>query len=589
MIKKGVLFGVLFLILAGSFVFAEDIDLSKDGYKCLKKQINDKICSGLSLDEKIFSLLSTGLCGDELLSSKKSQGCWGSSSSCDLVSTAQAIISLNSQNLALNNSLSWLSSQNKTATDVAWLLQIDSLSGATCTINNSASSYQVQIQANEKLNSSATSSCFSIDSGEYWISVSSSCYDEEISISCDKSFSTSLFFKSPSSSVIHVLDESATSDSQKIISKCFKSGSFCDYEGTLWTVFVLDLLGEDISDYLPYLIAMKDSNLKYIPDAFLYYLTADEDFSSSLKSKQNSNGYWDDSTHRYYDSAVALFPFQDETSPEKTKAINWLKDNQGKSGCWNSDDIKDTAFLLYSLWPTSSANPPAPQTNGTQQTIFDCKEKGYYCMSSASCTDAGGNELDNYVCNGFNKCCNKDKQETTCDDIGGNVCESDEVCQGTSHNEISTDSGGVCCDGACELQQQQETSECEENYGACKNSCDSNEEEASYSCTESSDVCCTTKERPPFNYLWLIILFAVLVITLVLFLLRKKLFQKSSSQQPKQTPGRPRMPPARMPVQGAMPPRRIVQQAHPPVRKPVAQPQRPLTDETLKKLREMSG
>ena len=38
-----------------------------------------------------------------------------------------------------------------------------------------------------------------------------------------------------------------------------------------------------------------------------------------------------------------------QSSDTRNNAINWLMSVQGPDGCWNSGNILDTAFVLYSL------------------------------------------------------------------------------------------------------------------------------------------------------------------------------------------------------------------------------------------------
>ncbi|MEK6833652.1 MAG: hypothetical protein AABY32_06420, partial [Nanoarchaeota archaeon] len=147
----------------------------------------------------------------------------------------------------------------------------------------------------------------------------------------------------------------------------------CKYEGSLWATFVLNTLENgaskkyDISKYMPYLITMMDEteNQAYLPESFLYFLTGE--FESELLSKQIFNEYWEVSENkysRYYNTALALWPLyypRDPESPlEKKYAKEWLLEDQedtGKnSGCWNNGNIRDTAFILYSIWPKSSPN-----------------------------------------------------------------------------------------------------------------------------------------------------------------------------------------------------------------------------------------
>jgi len=326
---------------------------------------------------------------------------------------------------------------------------------------------------------------FSIDSGGFWVEVDGSCSSQPFNVTCDAGFSTNLFFREDTSQLIHVVGgiKSASAGGfieEEINSLCLKSGSSCNYEGSLWGAFALELAGEDITSYLPYLIGLKERNLDHLPEAFLYYLTDDEDFASSLKSKQKRDENWDESGQKYYDTAVALFPFTYEDFDEKSNAIAWLEEKQDGKGCWNNKDITDTAFLLHSIWPeTSSLNlpiddPTVPQTN------LNCLDEGYFCMSNSACSNTGGTKLG-YDCAGYYFCCSQDEDSSTCEEVGGTACQTGEICSGSEDTSISMPSGEFCCKGTCEEDDGGTgggvLNECEVNFGSCKSSCDSDETE----------------------------------------------------------------------------------------------------------------
>lgn len=556
-------------------ISAEDTDLSKNGYKCLKQEIDKKGCSDLSLEENIFSLLSTGKCESQLLSKKKTQGCWGSSS-CNIKETAQAIIALKMQGLDISSYVPWLLAQNETS-NTYWFLQIDtSNTAATCTINSATlSSCSVTIGENEKLDLSGCSSCFLIDN-EYWIEIKPSCYAQEFEISCDKDFSTTLFYKKTQNSpTIHILDAGKSGLADDAIIEqanplCF--GTPCDYEGTLWAAFALDLVEENISPYLPHLIALAEANDNYLPESFLYYLTDDSAYSASLKAKQKADKYWSESGNKYYDTAVALFPLSG-SSNEKTNAIAWLEGEQDSDGCWNSKNIVDTAFLLYSLWPKATVS---------QQQLSSCEGVGE-CMSSAGCVDAEGNEM-NYSCYGFGKvCCDKQEEEPTCNEMGGTICETGEICNVNTQSASDT---SVCCVGICE-EETTETSECELNSGICRDDCLSGEEiNLTYECLETSEFCCVVKTKREIPWLW-IALGVLVVLGVVLFIFRKKIFKPKPEEIPR-APARPGTPPRRMPQRRPITPGRvpISQKRILPQKKPAPKPVQPKED-VFKKLKEM--
>src|SRR3989344_4383549 len=61
-----------------------DVSISTDdetarinkAYACLDEKIDEKKCSGLTLEQKIFAYLATSKCKSELIRDSSSDGCW---------------------------------------------------------------------------------------------------------------------------------------------------------------------------------------------------------------------------------------------------------------------------------------------------------------------------------------------------------------------------------------------------------------------------------------------------------------------------------------------------------------------------------
>lgn len=589
MTKKVFLFSLLIILLISviPFVLADENDTEEfkvnKAYDCLEEKVKDK-CSSLSCEEKIFSLLAVSECKNELIDDSIDNECW-SKSGCKIKTTAQAILALNKEGVSTDEAETWLLSQNKTPPDVVWYLQIESPSSTTCSITYGGSEYSVVIGEDKKISSGA-GSCLSLSEGAWWLTISSSCYDNEFEISCDKQFLTSLLFKKEKSSVIHVSENTNSASAEgttkeKVNSFCFMQGGSCDYEGSLWAALVLDYLDYDISSYMPYLVTMADGNEKYLPESFLYLLTDDSDYRVSLLEKQKTN-YWEESGDKFYDTALALYPFQYEEPQQKTSSKEWLLEVQDKGGCWKGN-IRNTAFLLYSIWPEDSIVEPITEEE-------DCEVDGHgYCMSSMSCQETGGTELTSYSssCSGVNICCDKEKLLDTCEEMGGEVCSFSEECSTSTIEALDT---SECCLGYCS-EPPQET-ECELNGETCKDECSEDEEESSYSC-DYGKVCCVEKITPKPNYWWIWGLLILIVLVLLGIVFRDKLrpyWFRFTSLGKSKTRGGPR---SGFPPPFGMPPRRIMpRQIFPPrgpsQRAPARTP-RPKgeLDEVLKKLKEM--
>jgi len=608
--KRGFLVGVFicFLVLAFPCVLAEQNQTKIDNaYDCLTEMIEDKDCSKLSLDEKIFSLLSVKKCKQEIIEEKNQNlECWPESS-CKLKQTAQTILALKETNSDTGEAEEWLLAQNQSPTELKWMLQVETKEAASCSVEYDGTLHSFSIGADKKLISEA-GTCLDLFEGDWWFKISPRCYEKEFKITCDKSFASNLLFYKEDSNVVHVLDEthSATADgttSEKINSFCFFQGTSCDYEGSLWTALVLKSLDYDVSSYLPYLILLSEENAKYLPEAFLTYIAGDP-YRNDLLLKQKQ-GYWEVSGDKFYDTALALYPLYYDSGKEKTDATEWLLEKQDVSGCWNNNNLLDTAFILYSVWPESykgGTTPPTPPGDS-------CEGVGGYCMSSIDCANINGNELSAYssTCYGMTICCDKEKVLESCEEMSGQICGVGKQC---SESTIQAGDTLECCLGTCNNVTSPQDSECLVEGGACReDGCLNDEEEKDYACKYYGDSCCFDKAGTGTgtgegikSTLWIWILLILIVLVLLGIVYKNKLktfwfrinskFKKSGKS--KKTP--PKFPPSSMGSQR----RRVPRNSMPRRIIPTQQPRRPIQrmpkadnsqkelDDVLKKLKDMS-
>ena len=614
--EKRVLILFLFILLIGfPIVTAENTTKVEEAYSCLEGKIDDKTCASLTSEEKFFSLLALGKCKQEILDDSLNNESWGG-----IKPTAQAILALKDAAEDTTAAENWLLSQKATAVgEMVWYLEIESNEATTCTITYDDSPYEVFIRENKTIDQGA-GPCLDLSANQYWLEISTTspgCYEKEFEISCgqegDPGFLTTLLFTKPESDTIHVLAETHTAQAggttaEQINSFCFSTTGSCDYEGSLWAVIVLDSLGHDVNSFMPYLISTAEDNAQYLPKAFLYILfkglPEGTGYRTTLLSKQKLDKYWRESDDKFYDTAVALLPFQGSDEPtEKVNSKEWLVSErvQDVNGCWEGN-IRNTAFLLYSIWPdlgpldrdgdgngdgngdgtdcgnnicevgedTSSCpvdcdntdcgdnvcdlseNPntcPADCEDGNGDVTLDCGENNYDCRSSLSCYADEGFILD-YSCAGTYVCCSVSAQQEFCEDRGGIVCDSGERCvDGIVENTQDLDYGEVCCvGGTC-----QETgpggpggADCEISGGTCRSfQCDEDEEETPFYSCVSGQVCCVEKTTPPSPggavwIIWTILILIILVVLAILFRnqLRKILFRLKSRGKPGR-PGRP--------------------------------------------------
>jgi len=606
--KRVIFFWVFILIFSISFLSAQTnstSNIESKAKQCINGKIAERGCANLGIEDKIFSVLSLNKCKTELLALRRNGNCFGRGTvSCELKETAQATLALSESGTKPIEQINWLLSQNKTADGIDQLIQIETLNPASCNVKDSLGGiYQVSIDNDKRISMSGTGNCLNIDSSGYWLNIAPSCTSKEFEVSCNEGFSVSILFKSQTSEQIYVLEESPKSTSAlgiDIINRkevlCFKRGNSCDYEGTLWASIVLKKLNYNFSSYLPYLIVFSDEviNKKYIPESFLYYLTGGENFRNNLIQKQKANSFWDESSGygRYYDTAVAMLPITKDFV-EREGTINWLGQNQGNDGCWDSGSISKTGFLLYSVWANKGGSG-----GGTGE--LNCVLSGNFCVLDKECSDAGGSVLQGYIgCSGLGVCCNKKPLLKTCEEEGGEICQisTQECFAGTEIPGVANlSTGQICCTGYCGNKTQR-INTCEQNFGLCTTDtkCPSGKKKTTlYSCDFSSEICCITDDTVKGNYWWLWVLGVLIILIILAIIFREKLKSFYGKLKFKKTsPPGPQYPSHGMPLRPMLPQRRILpvhpqrpMSPRPPIGTNINTQSREI-DEVLKKLKEM--
>jgi hypothetical protein len=626
----------IFLVLSQDEIELTDEDRVEKAYTCLEDTIDERKCEDLKTQEKIFAVLATGKCKSELLDDSKDEKCWPKSN-CDIKNTAQAILALDRVNVDTTAAVDWLKTKTMVPTDLIWYLEIETKGEAFCTIGYDNREYSINI-AEDKMIDTSAGICLSLSENSYWLTVSPTCYDKEFEISCtgEGSFLTTLLFRERGSPALHVIDRvnSAAEGAktiEKINSRCFTTGSTCDYLGSLWSTSVLGRLGEDISSYVPYLITSAKNNLKYFPYPFLYLSAGYEDYQTNILERQINNQYWKESTDRYYDTALALLPFSGRELDQKDSAIEWLFSTQAEEGCWDGKNIRNNAFLLYSIWP-KDVSGVAIGGEGPVVPDNDCRESNYFCIPEIECDDGDVLPAFGGSC-GMSVCCAVEAEQETCESKDGETCRSGYYCSEGKSIEGLPDikSWETCCvGGTCEIKTLGEPDKpsdieytCEtESDGFCEpGACSKGYvEDSDYSC-ESGKVCCVYEESPrpdKKSYLWLWLLFGLIVLLVIAIIYRDKIkeyignmkgdekddFPKGRgppgmgpSMQPRRYPLNIRRPTPSMPTYNRSPTsppptRKILPRQTLPIKKTL--PQKPKEkspkelDDVLKKLKEMS-
>ena len=634
--KKSGVFAVLFLLffLLVSLSIATDDDTTTDkieeGFVCLENKAGD--CSSLTTQEIVLTILATpdnifDDCVNELKSRQSSDN-WG-----NIRDTALAILALKHAGQNTTSAEEWILEREQIPTELIWYMQQDSNSEVECHIGYQANDYTIIVGTDKKIDSSA-GSCLTLAQSDFWLQISPDCYEEEFSIECNKDFIANLLYKNKQSSTIYVLEGTESSpayDSIKldVRSKCFGTNS-CDYEATAWATLALLKTGHNVEEFIPYVIAMADTNKHYLPEAFIYALTSYDDYATQLIANQKLGNYWEAESsayNRFYDTSLALVTVGSSSSEQIAKARGWLLFSQDSNGCWQNS-VRETAAVLWALsgrpgrLPTSTTatnttvtnitatnttvtnitatnttvtNITATNTTVTNITVNSvtyCSDAGYFCIPSFDCPsseDVG----DNYFCASLSDTCCMTENIMTCSEYGGEECASSKICIG--HERKASDTF-KCCTGTCEDRPQE--TECESMSYVCMDSCmDYQESMSSYSC-DGTQVCCRTKvTTTDESSLWWIWVLAVLILSVLgaigyVYRDKLKLLWFQIKTKFKKDDGRGGMFP-RGPRPG-MPPR----PGFPPLRRPQAptnrMPPKPThrdnaMSETFQKLKELSS
>jgi hypothetical protein len=575
----------------------QDTSKVEDAFECLEDKAKD--CSTLSVEEIALTILATPDnifedCVDELKSREKANH-WG-----NIKDTALAIMALNHAGEDTEPSEEWLIAQNQTPTELIWYMQEDSNEETECHIGYNGKDYSVIVGENKKIDSNA-GSCLTRAQVNYWLQISPDCFDQDFNVECDKDFIANLIYKNKQSSTIYVLDGTESSPAfgsitLNVKSRCFGSSS-CDYESTAWATLALLKTGHNIKDFIPYIIAMSDTNERYLPEAFIYMLTSDDDYATKLIESQKLGNYWEaksSANNKYYDTALALISLRSSSSEQITKARDWLLFSQGSNGCWQNA-VKETAIILWALEGRAGRS-----SSGGGVTY--CSQAGYFCIPSSDCPsseDVG----NNYFCSSLSDTCCINENLKTCSEYSGQVCASDKICVGNSRK--ATDAlDGDCCTGTC--QDRPTETECEQNFYACMDQCSEYQEPVSTYACNGAQVCCRTKTEESSSgwpwWIWLLIILILITLGALGYIYREKLklywfqlktkFKKDKGEGGASSSSRPR---PGFPPRPSFPPK----PGFPPIRRPqppVAQMSKrtydrrdPEMSETFRKLREMSG
>jgi hypothetical protein len=501
----------------------QDSSKINKGFACLEDEVEGE-CSSLSIQEIALTVLASPKedildeCVDALKAKQSSTGCWPSGS-CKTRETALAILALHHIGENTDKAEKWLVSKNQTADDLIWYLEQDSNDKTQCKISYSGEDYTINIDDNKKIDSNA-GSCLTRAVSNFWLRVSSDCYNKEFAVSCDKKFIATLLYQHKDSPTLYVLKNTESEPAfgtinLKINAKCFppSSGS-CDYESTAWAALALLRTGHNIESFIPYLISLTDSNEQYLPKAFVYMVTNYQNYGNELIQEQKLGNYWlaeYSAYNKFYDTALALLALTSSSSEPVIKARDWLLFSQSSDGCWknsNNEIIRDTAIILWALEGRAGSVSPGATTY--------CSEANYFCIPESECPES--EKLTNYFCTGLNTVCCENENLKLCSEYDGVECASDEFCDGNERRAANTN---YCCLDTCEIRSQE--TECEKMGYVCLDACSEDQEMVSYSC-DGSEVCCRTKTEPSSTWwIWVLIIGIIVLLGIIAWILRARL------------------------------------------------------------------
>ncbi len=584
-----------------------DDEVSKS-YQCLEKQARK---GSLSLQEAIFTSLALGSTKNatDVLDREKSaqEDCWPRAG-CKVKETAQVGLAYQKMGRNTEGIKRWLLSKTGTTSDLAWYIEtdIENHQPSSCTIRYDGREYRMDIKEAMQL-SGTTGPCLDISSSGYLLKIRDSCLERTFEISCNQSFVSTLVYQK-SRSTGDCLDQnnvtcyvsadthSASSlgtTQEKVNARCFKSGSTCDYEGSLWASLALTKLGanSNVSSSIPYVLALAEDYARYFPEAFLYLLTSDDDQYSRLIQLRQQSQFWElrnSPYNRYYDTSLGMLALGSSPAgkTELTPTQEYLMGIRTKEGCWNNNRIFDTAFILYAGWERRGAASLSGGGIGAGSTF--CEEAGFSCERLSDCKTAGGLVKEGFECQGVGICCSVKVAQPSCEQKQGKLCSLQTQCSGESVETAE----GACCLGSCIPIPA--TNVCEQAPDAtCKTSCDSGETQTSARCGTKSGICCARTASTGSSSWGIILLVILILIVLLAIFFRHKLqlWWFSLRGNVKSTPiTRPGSPPSAGRVALQRPALRqpfTQRMMRPGTQRPVQAKDREI-EETLKKLRDMS-
>lgn len=492
------------LVLFSGFALAQLSEFSDEFAKatqCLDNEI--RTTQSLTLEEAVFSVLAgssdSGVLNTITDEKDSNENCWPSGN-CGIKETAQVVLAKQTRGENVDDALDWLKNQTSTPSDLIWDLQvtIDNNRAASCNVEYDGAGHRVTVNEDLTLTegSPGLGSCLAIDNNNFWMRISSSCVDKEFNVGCDwsgegssgESFLSNLVYRKSIGGKVFVSSKTESSPNggfhkQSISAKCFTTGGTCDYEGSLWATAALYNSHQETKDYVPYLLGLAENNQQFFPESFLMYLLGqgnNGDQFDAIIDKRRS-GHWDitggtggsGGYSQFVDTGLAIIALGGGDSPHVSDSgtLSWLFSQTTEEGCFNNNNIRDTAFIIYAAeWRGGGGGGGSPLppggfgdgneagnesiNNGGPNYLDDCELEGYYCGDSVGCVTGGGTKVDQYNCLSHAKtCCTIPVRLSTCGSLGGDICAFGEECSGSVDQ---AEDGNCCVSGSCRPTQDNE-------------------------------------------------------------------------------------------------------------------------------------
>ena len=412
--RRGVITILLIvLLLVLPIVFSEEVQSTFDeakSYSWLKTATQN--WDSLSIQDASLAILAFNNNGDDvsagvsnLIAREDPVGCWPKDG-CKVLDTAFATLALERSNKDVSKELVWLNDKKGALNPVPstgnWLVQIEAPSNGICTVMYGANKTKDFTVEGNKVNNN------------WWIDVEKdlqsdlirNSVSEKLDVNCGAlsgALIISLLYKSGNN--FFILEQHSESRATLTINNgCYgetSTSSGCHYISTMYAAWALTELDEEIATraYLQSQIPASGDE----EHAVVARITKKPLYLDYLKNEQEKTGAWGDGDS--YITAFSVFAASANTdySDVENMGVDYLKRTVANDGYWNNN-VGDTAMALIALHGrdlerssgsfssiatnVTSTNEPEDCTNGIDDDsdgLADCFDGD--CTDHSSCAE----------------------------------------------------------------------------------------------------------------------------------------------------------------------------------------------------------